>query len=52
MFYAGARFVTSGHSYRTFDWAGAKALVEGLLVSYDLVDELDRPGRVGAGTGA
>jgi len=49
MFYAGARFVTSGHSYRTFDWAGAKGLVEGLLASYDLADELDRPGRVGAG---
>src|SRR6201993_708477 len=31
MFYAGARFVTSGHSYRTFDWAGAKALVDGLM---------------------
>jgi 4-hydroxyphenylacetate 3-monooxygenase len=52
MFYAGARFVTSGHSYRTFDWAGAKALVEGLLESYDLADELDRPGRVGTGAGA
>jgi 4-hydroxyphenylacetate 3-monooxygenase len=52
MFYAGARFVTSGHSYRTFDWAGAKALVDGLLASYDLADELDRPGRVGAGAGA
>jgi len=52
MFYAGARFVTSGHSYRTFDWAGAKALVEGLLASYDLADELDRPGRAGAGVGA
>src|SRR5947209_9865919 len=52
MFYAGARFVTSGHSYRTFDWPGAKALVDGLLASYDLADELDRPGRVGAGAGA
>jgi 4-hydroxyphenylacetate 3-monooxygenase len=52
MFYAGARFVTSGHSYRTFDWTGAKALVEGLLASYDLADELDRPDRVGAGAGA
>jgi 4-hydroxyphenylacetate 3-monooxygenase len=51
MFYAGARFVTSGHSYRTFDWPGAKGLVEGLLASYDLADELDRPGRVGAGAG-
>src|SRR5262245_63273847 len=27
MFYAGARFVTTGHSYRTFDWAGARGLV-------------------------
>src|SRR6202040_3567953 len=35
MFYAGAPFVTSGHSYRTFDWPGAKALVDGLLASYD-----------------
>jgi 4-hydroxyphenylacetate 3-monooxygenase len=52
MFYAGARFVTSGHSYRTFDWPGAKALVDGLLASYDLADELERPGRVGAGAGA
>jgi len=31
MFYAGARFVTTGHSYRTFDWAGAGGLVEQLL---------------------
>jgi len=43
MFYAGARFVTAGHSYRTFDWAGAKAMVDGLLASYDLADELGRP---------
>src|ERR1041384_3085355 len=26
MFYAGARFVTSGHSYRTFYWAGANGM--------------------------
>jgi 4-hydroxyphenylacetate 3-monooxygenase len=43
MFYAGARFVTTGHSYRTFDWTGAKAMVEELMASYDLADELDRP---------
>jgi 4-hydroxyphenylacetate 3-monooxygenase len=41
MFYAGARFVTAGHSYRTFDWAGAKSMVDGLMGSYDLADELD-----------
>ena len=25
MFYAGARFVTAGHSFRTYDWNGATA---------------------------
>ena len=35
MFYAGARFVTSGHSFRTFDWAGSTALVDHLLAGYD-----------------
>jgi 4-hydroxyphenylacetate 3-monooxygenase len=42
MFYAGARFVTTGHSYRTFDWAGATALVDDLMNSYQLADELGR----------
>lgn len=36
MFYAGATFVTKGHSYRTYDWAGADRLVQGMLDSYDL----------------
>ena len=40
MFYAGARFVTCGHSYRTFDWNNATGLVEKLLSSYDLQSEL------------
>src|SRR5215813_12663652 len=40
MFYAGARFVTTGHSYRTFDWDGATGLVDGLMESYRLEDEL------------
>jgi 4-hydroxyphenylacetate 3-monooxygenase len=40
MFYAGARFVTCGHSMRTFDWNGATGLVEKLLSSYELKDEL------------
>src|SRR5262249_24241396 len=52
MFYGGRRVGTRGQSYRPFDWAGAKSLVDGLLGSYDLADELDRPGRVGAGAGA
>src|ERR1700691_4378754 len=40
MFYAGARFVTAGHSFRTYDWNGATAMVESLLASYSLSDEL------------
>jgi len=31
MFYAGARFVSCGHSFRTYDWAAAGALVDLLL---------------------
>ena len=42
MFYAGARFVTAGHSLRSFDWNEATGLVEGLLASYDLKDEVRR----------
>jgi 4-hydroxyphenylacetate 3-monooxygenase len=40
MFYAGARFVTTGHSFRTFDWDGATGLVDDLLKSYSLADEV------------
>ena len=36
MFYAGARFVTTGHSYRTFDWAGANGMVDKPMAGYDL----------------
>jgi 4-hydroxyphenylacetate 3-monooxygenase len=39
MFYAGAGFVTKGHSYRTYDWDRAGALLARLLGSYDLKDE-------------
>lgn len=42
MFYAGPRFVTAAHSFRTFDWDGATGMVESLLAGYDLADELDR----------
>ena len=37
-----ARFVTSGHSYRTFDWEGATGMVDGLMDTYQLADELGR----------
>ena len=40
MFYAGARFVTSSHSFRTYDWDGATSMVENLMATYDLADEL------------
>jgi 4-hydroxyphenylacetate 3-monooxygenase len=36
MFYAGATFVTKGHSFRTYDWEGATGLVQSMLDSYDL----------------
>jgi 4-hydroxyphenylacetate 3-monooxygenase len=40
MFYAGARFVTAGHSFRTFDWQQSYARVDNLLSSYSLEDAL------------
>jgi 4-hydroxyphenylacetate 3-monooxygenase len=33
MFYAGAAFVTRGHSYRTFDWTACKGMVDALRAS-------------------
>jgi 4-hydroxyphenylacetate 3-monooxygenase len=42
MFYAGARFVTAGHSFRTYDWDAATGMVENLMASYDLSDELTK----------
>jgi 4-hydroxyphenylacetate 3-monooxygenase len=36
MFYAGATFVTKGHSFRTYDWARAAGMVDRMLGSYDL----------------
>jgi 4-hydroxyphenylacetate 3-monooxygenase len=41
MFYAGARFVTTGHSFRTFDWDHATGLVETVMAAYDLQSTLD-----------
>jgi 4-hydroxyphenylacetate 3-monooxygenase len=37
MFYAGAGFVTKGHSYRTYDWDGATGMVDEFLSGYDLI---------------
>ena len=40
MFYAGANFVTKGHSFRTFDWDRCTQLVDRVLDGYSLEDEL------------
>lgn len=42
MFYAGATFVTKGHSFRTFDWDRCTGLVDQMLDSYSLEQELAR----------
>lgn len=36
MFYAGATFVTKGHSFRTYDWNKADHLLQSILNSYDI----------------
>lgn len=36
MFYAGAQFVTAGHSFRTYDWEGATGMVDTLMDSIQL----------------
>jgi 4-hydroxyphenylacetate 3-monooxygenase len=40
MFYAGATFVTKGHSFRCYDWGGASAMVDRALADYSLDDSL------------
>ena len=49
MFYAGATFVTKGHAYRCYDWQGAGELVDRMLGSYSLEDELPQEGARHAG---
>ena len=41
MFYAGASFVTKGHSFNTFDWDRCAGLVDQMLDGYSLEEELD-----------
>ncbi|MCW5982003.1 MAG: hypothetical protein KIT09_28215 [Bryobacteraceae bacterium] len=50
MFYAGAAHVTKGHSHRTYDWERASALLDRLLGSYSLEDELRNLGSAGTRT--
>ncbi len=40
MFYAGASFVVKNHSFRTFDWADTTGLLDRMLGSYQLEDDL------------
>lgn len=42
MFYAGANFVTKGHSFRTFDWDRCTGAVDRMLDGYSLSDEIAR----------
>ncbi|NKB59257.1 MAG: 4-hydroxyphenylacetate 3-monooxygenase [Alphaproteobacteria bacterium] len=41
MFYAGAQFVTRGHSFRTYDWDKAAALISTVTDRYDLDDSIE-----------
>ena len=38
MFYAGAQFVTWGHSLRTYDWDKAAELISTITDRYDLTN--------------
>ncbi len=40
MFYSGASFVTKNHSFRTYEWDRSVALVDNILDSYSLEDEI------------
>lgn len=40
MFFAGATFVTKGHAFRTYDWDRAAGLLDRMLASYELSDEV------------
>jgi 4-hydroxyphenylacetate 3-monooxygenase len=46
MFYAGAQFVTRGHSYRTYDWDRATAMATQIMNSYDLEDSKQSAGNI------
>lgn len=40
MFFAGATFVTKGHAFRTYDWKKAAELLDKMLSSYELSEEI------------
>lgn len=45
MFYAGATFVTKGHSFRCYDWAESAAMVDRVLAEYSLEESLEEAAR-------
>lgn len=40
MFYAGATFVTKGHSFRCYDWSASTGMVDRVLAQYSLEESL------------
>ena len=48
MFYAGAQFVTRGHSFRTYDWDKATSLVTTISDRYDLAGTQKSTGKAAA----
>jgi 4-hydroxyphenylacetate 3-monooxygenase len=46
MFFAGATFVTKGHAFRSYDWKSASSLLDRMLSSYDINDELAGAGKL------
>ncbi len=48
MFYAGAQFVTRGHSFRTYDWAKASSLVSTITDRYALDGKLKQSSNAAA----
>jgi 4-hydroxyphenylacetate 3-monooxygenase len=45
MFFAGATFVTKGHAFRSYDWKSASSVLDQMLSSYDINDELAGAGK-------
>jgi len=52
MFYAGAAFVTKGHSFRCFDWQRSADMLNDFLRRYDLDDALPQGRKAAKGVAA
>jgi 4-hydroxyphenylacetate 3-monooxygenase len=40
MFYAGAQYVTRGHSFRTYDWTRSSGIAGNIMGQYKLADSI------------